>query len=257
MSMSHEDPVAEAAQIAYRVRVSKRARRLQVHITPHCEVEVVLPEGMSHSHVAPFVARHRAWIMRARARQMAALAPAALATGLPAHIHFAALDSHWEVSFHPADRQRLMVRPAATGGCLLLHSASEEGARSLLQRWLSRQAKAYLLPWLAAVAEETGFTYQRAIVRGQRSRWGSCSSRGTISLNRALLFLEPQLVRHLFIHELCHTVHMNHSARFWRLVARHSPRYRALEQALNRAVAQIPRWATVRNREQRGAAISP
>ncbi len=245
--MSDQSLAPESEVIDYRVRVSKRARRLQLHITPHCEVEVVLPQGMSHSHVAPFVAHHREWIRRTRARQMAALAPAAAELGIPAAIHFAAVDEHWSVDHQALPDERLQVRPAQSGGCLLLRSASEAGARLLLQRWLTRQARHHLVPWLMTVACELGLGCRQVSVRGQRSRWGSCSSRGTISINRALLFMEPALVRHLFIHELCHTVHMNHSPRFWRLVEHHSPRCRELEQALNRAVATIPRWALARD----------
>jgi len=245
--MSDQSLAPESEAIAYRVRVSKRARRLQLHITPHCEVEVVLPQGMSHNHVAPFVARHREWIRRARARQMAVLAPAVVEPGVPRSIHFVAVGAHWSVDQQTSPSGRLQVRPAHNGGRLILRSASEADARQQLQRWLSRQASHHLVPWLMTVAEELGLGCRQVSVRAQRSRWGSCSSRGTISINRALLFLEPALVRHLFIHELCHTVHMNHSPCFWRLVERHFPRCRELEQALNRAVAAIPRWALARD----------
>ena len=65
----------------------------------------------------------------------------------------------------------------------------------------------------------------------QRTRWGSCSNSGTISLNAALLFLEPPLVRYLFIHELCHLIALNHSRRFWAAVARYEPDYRGARPA--------------------------
>ncbi len=157
------------------------------------------------------------------------------------------MGAHWFVDQQSAPRgERLLIQAADNGGRLILRGTSEASAQQLLQRWLSRQARQHLVPWLMTVADELALGCRQVTVRGQRSRWGSCSSRGTISINRALLFLEPALVRHLFIHELCHTVHMNHSPRFWRLVERHSPRYRELEQALNRAVAVIPRWALAR-----------
>jgi predicted metal-dependent hydrolase len=83
-----------------------------------------------------------------------------------------------------------------------------------LQHWLKREARRHLPDWLALVAEDTGHRYQRVSVRLQRSRWGSCSSRGTISLNAKLLML-PRMRRYVLVHELCHTLHMNHSPAFW------------------------------------------
>jgi predicted metal-dependent hydrolase len=58
-----------------------------------------------------------------------------------------------------------------------------------------------------------------------RSRWGSCSTKGTIALSTALLFTSPEVFRYVVIHELAHVLHMNHSARFWAAVAKFEPRY--------------------------------
>jgi predicted metal-dependent hydrolase len=79
-------------------------------------------------------------------------------------------------------------------------------------------------------------------VRLQRTRWGSCSNSGTVSLNAALLFLEPPLVRYLFVHELCHLIALNHSRRFWSAVARYEPDHEALDRRLTAAWSEIPLW---------------
>ena len=71
---------------------------------------------------------------------------------------------------------------------------------------------------------------------------GDHSSRGTISLNYCLLFLDPALLRYLMIHELSHARHMNHSRRFWREVGRFEPDYRNLDRALGEAWHEIPAW---------------
>ena len=77
-------------------------------------------------------------------------------------------------------------------------------------------------------------------MRAQRSRWGSCSRQRAISINQKLLFLPPALVRYVFIHELCHMVHFDHSPAFWRLVTQREPRGRALDEELGVAWRYVP-----------------
>ena len=96
--------------------------------------------------------------------------------------------------------------------------------------------------WLADVAAECGFRYERLQVRLQRNRWGSCSVRGTISLNACLAFQRPEIVRYLLIHELAHTHHMNHAARFRDCVAQHCPQWRTLDRELLEGWHRVPRW---------------
>ncbi len=98
------------------------------------------------------------------------------------------------------------------------------------------------MPSLERCSSETGLNYARVQVRGQRTRWGSYSSTGTLSINYCLMFLDPELVKYLFVHELCHSRHMNHSARYWRLVERYMPGCRQLDRALSEAWKDVPGW---------------
>lgn len=80
-------------------------------------------------------------------------------------------------------------------------------------------------------------------VENQRTRWASCSAAKNLTLNTKLLFLSPEIVRYVLIHELCHTVYMDHSQEFWQLVASHEPGYRHLDLALREAWKTVPQWA--------------
>jgi predicted metal-dependent hydrolase len=114
-----------------------------------------------------------------------------------------------------------------------------------LRRWLIALAYRELGVGLQRLAGELQMNYERVQIRRQRTRWGSCSMAGTISLNVCLLFLDAPIVRYLFVHELCHTRHMNHSSRFWSLVASHEPDYRRLDRELSKGWQHVPGWMFV------------
>lgn len=73
----------------------------------------------------------------------------------------------------------------------------------------------------------TGGSFTSITIRDQKTRWGSCSSRGTLSFNYRLVFAPPAVLDYVAVHELCHLTHMNHSKEFWNLVGSVMPDYRA------------------------------
>jgi predicted metal-dependent hydrolase len=219
----------------WRVRESSRARRMSVRVWRDGAVEVVVPRRTRAEEVASFVGRHRQWIERQRQRST----PRPEEPFPPQRVEFAATGESWCCA---ASSRRGVVVTAA--GELVLPAAVEPvRLRALLQRWLATRALVVLEPGLARLASEMGVGYSRLQIRRQRTRWGSCSTRGTISLNSCLLFQRPEVVRYLMVHELAHVEHMNHSARFWRHVARFEPGWRELDRELVQGWQRVPRWA--------------
>ena len=126
--------------------------------------------------------------------------------------------------------------------CRAIESWPATGVPANPSAWLMRAAQARLAPRVAALAASAGVNYSQVSIRRQRSRWGSCSARGTISLNCCLLFQRPEVVDYLIIHELMNVKHMNHSARFWQAVERHCADWRALDRELVQGWRHVPRW---------------
>jgi len=106
--------------------------------------------------------------------------------------------------------------------------------RPLIERWYRRRAKQRLPELLMALAREQGVQVRRVTVRDQRSRWGACSSKGAITLNWRLICVPAFVREYVLLHELMHRRELNHSRRFWRLVAACCPRHREAREWLKR-----------------------
>lgn len=222
------------------VRVSRRARRLSVRVYPGGRVEVVVPPGASPVTVQKFIGTHRQWIHRRVADLSTAMA---VDDSRPASIKLPAIGRHFAVEYEHSAEPTARVRTAGENVLVVSGPLHDDRAiAAALRSWLADVAHEQLGNELAKVAAESDFRYGRAQIRRQRTRWGSCSASGTISLNVCLLFMRPQVVRYLLIHELCHTRHMNHSAKFWALVASFEPDYRALDRELLRGWQSVPGW---------------
>ncbi|MGH8279310.1 MAG: M48 family metallopeptidase [Gammaproteobacteria bacterium] len=224
----------------YRWRRSVRARQLQVRITPWQGIEVVIPTHTSKQRVRAFLAKQRQWIRNTWAEMHAQIAEPD--RSLPVELNLRAVGEHWPVRYrrHPGGHARVTsARHALT---VWQSDADEDEARRVLHHWLARHARRRLGSQAAMLAAELGFSYRRLQIRGQTSRWGSCSSRGTLSLNYKLLFLPPRLVRYLLIHELSHTRVLSHSARFWKVVERYEPNWREYDRELGEAWREVPAW---------------
>ncbi len=224
----------------WHVRISRKARRLSMRVSPGGRVEVVVPPGTGIPAVERFVATHRDWAER-RLRELAVDAPRAV-DRCPADVELELLAKRWTVQY--VRSSRLSVTDSG-GGVLRVrtpHGTDAQVGRALL-RWLAREAESHLRERLDAVSAETGLDYGRMILRRQRTRWGSCSSAGTVSLNVCLAFQRPEVVRYLMVHELCHRRHMNHSAAFWKLVGSFEPHWRPLDKELLKGWKNVPAWA--------------
>ena len=228
----------------FSVRESGRAKRLSIKVFPRGRVEVVVPKRTRPADVRDFVEAHRDWIKNARARFAAEHPPEPFA--LPSSVKLPGIERTFCVRYERDDGSKT-VRYRVSGNTLILAGATRDESKCVaaLKRWLTALAKKEYLPRLRALSALTTNAFRKMHVRGQKTCWGSHSSTGTISLNYCLMFLDPQHLRYVMIHELCHARHMNHSQRFWRLVSSFEPNFRRLDKDLNSSWKRIPTWVGI------------
>jgi predicted metal-dependent hydrolase len=218
-------------------------------MSPHEGLIVVVPEGFDIARVPRLVEDRSGWIRKVQA-SFDTLRPVACMTDdgdFPSAAVFAGIGETWNVRYHHGSEGRVSAR-AVDGNTLLLSGAVRDSrlCGKALVGWLRTRSSLKLVPQLLHLADLHGFRISKVTLRKQRSRWGSCSSRGAISLNTKLAFLPPELVRYIMIHELCHTRHMNHSRKFWSLVGTLDSCCEVHDREMNDAWRFVPGWAESR-----------
>ncbi len=102
----------------------------------------------------------------------------------------------------------------------------------LLTIFFKSTCEAYVLPRTSQLAKTMRVTYKTIGFKEQKTRWGSCSSRGTLSFNWRLVHFDPKVIDYVITHELAHLTHPNHSRAFWRLVAQYHPNFASAKKTL-------------------------
>jgi predicted metal-dependent hydrolase len=220
-------PVAESLQLGTRtvpllVLRNPRARRYLLRLQPDGCARLTIPRGGSQSEARSFLDRNRAWLAQQVERHHSQpRLPAAWHLGTEIFLRGELIRIEaGETGRVRLGAENLFVADAAAD----LRPAIERHLRGLAVRELPVRVRELAAPHQLPV--------QRVTVRNQRSRWGSCSRHGTISLNWRLVQV-PALVRdYIIFHELAHLRHLNHSDRFWAEVGRLCPQYPLAEKWL-------------------------
>jgi predicted metal-dependent hydrolase len=199
--------------ISYRVRRSDRARRVRVRIDAAEGVEVVLPRRAPEREAAAAIRQLRPWIER-RIAELEQTRAAVAARGATVPYLGRTLRLAPETG-----RTRVHLRDDT----LLVPGGDH---RDALERWYRRRAHEEIAPRLDRATAQAGTAYAKLTIRGQRTRWASCSSTGGMSFNWRLLLAPEPVLDYVVWHEVCHLEVMDHSARFWALLASRWPAYR-------------------------------
>jgi predicted metal-dependent hydrolase len=230
--------VVSLAQIPYKIRRSDRARHARI-VVDASGVEVVVPRRMALRHVEPFVREKGPWIERTLRRYREAeraLPVPVLETG--GSVPYLGQELLLRVN---VERGRVRDHVGRRGDVLHVKvgERGEDAVRHALERWYRKRARIEVAARLDAATRRAGTSYTRLTIRGQRTRWASCSSTGAMSFNWRLLLAPQPILDYVIEHEVAHLEVLDHSPRFWRLLASRCPDYKQHERWLKRNGAAL------------------
>ncbi len=226
------------------VRESPRARFVRLCLSMDGKLTVVIPVGFRRDMIPGLLQTKKGWFLKniSRIRQGQKIV-SQKKWERPRRFDFEALGERWDIAYEEGtDRGCCLLEEQGQIRLRIGSAATEGDAALLLRKWLAERSRGFLEKRLATLSFRQEMPYNRLSVRFQKTRWGSCSSKKNINLNAKLAFLPQDLVDYVLCHELCHTVHLDHSAAFWGLLEQHLPGYRARKNAMKTAGNRIPAW---------------
>lgn len=226
---------------AYTIKMHARAKRVKLKISSRKGLEFIVPPRFNQRQIPALLEEHKTWIEK----QLQYYNDVKIKRDddLPTQVMLHAIQQNWHVQYMKTKLSsvKLYLRPnhelVMLGG-----TQNKLICKKLLLSWLRKQAQCHLIPWLNELSHLTKLPFNNVSIRSQQQRWGSCSSDHDINLNDQLLFLPSRLVSYVMIHELCHTIHLNHSRQFWELVAQFDVEYIKHKAELRDVKKYIPDW---------------
>jgi predicted metal-dependent hydrolase len=216
--------------IPYRWRVSSRASRYRVMVGSR-GVELVTPEGVGQAQAEKFLRLHGDWVLaqleRVEKLESKRRPPNAVMAVIPTGMTFLE-GKPVRLNFVKDPKLKTRSRVEELPGCLRISTPKDgrEGAEAALESFLKKRAAQMITGRVEIKAGELDLHPKQVSIRSQKTRWGSCSSKGSLSFNWRLVMVPPEVLDYVVIHELIHIGEHNHSKRFWEKVVAIDPAYK-------------------------------
>lgn len=226
----------EGQKISYQIVQSKRARRMRITVSSG-GVTVTLPYGLKVIEAERMIQQNAGWILEQLKRVSKKMAAGSrlpvdvvLLRGKPYKIEIIEETQRASRIHISEGREKLLARVPA---------GSKQSPRSLVEPWLKQQARKEIETVVNDQAARMNLRVNSISIRDQRTRWGSCSSKGNLSFNWRLVMAPPAVLEYVVIHELAHMRQPNHSPAFWNVVAQYAPNYQIQRQWLRKNAAAL------------------
>lgn len=210
--------------LTYTRTINPRARHLRLRVKSDGSLAVSGPKSVSEADVRAFVEHNTAWILRQRRKQQQKLITH---SDTAVFIFGKEYQIESQSDFH--------TPPVFTvGEQVFVHGTNTLAqTKKKLDTFLKHTAERYITPRTHQLASKMNVEFKKLSYREQKSRWGSCSSRKTLSFNWRLVHYPPEIIDYVIVHELAHLTHMNHSAQFWQRVSEFDEKFQQHRRWLN------------------------
>lgn len=227
----------DGREITYVIKTSPRARYVRLEIRPGSGLTVVVPTNCPISKARSFVKEKQAWVLEKLAKVAVNPTPRHK-DGLRSGEVLPYLGRKLKIAID--DTSEKYHRVTLDGQTLRIGMANQTASpRWLAEQWYRTQADTVIRGKVRerALAQQVG--YNRVTLRDQRTLWGSCSRKRNLSFNWRLMMAPEAVVDYVIVHELAHLREMNHSAKFWQIVAKHCPDWRIHRKWLRQHSAEL------------------
>ncbi len=223
----------------YTIKRSLRAKKMRLTLKPDGELILVLPKFVPEFVGKIFVQSNLSWIKNKRLK-LAPVISSYLNTEIKTGTSITLFDQFYysvRISSTPSIRGRfeqvgeelvLYLRPVAEKSLKIGDSFHREQVRIkyLIEKFYREQARAYLTERVDYWTNKMGLDYNVIRIKNTTSRWGSCSTKKNLNFNWRIIMAPKAVINYLVIHEVCHLKQMNHSSKFWALVAEYDPKFK-------------------------------
>lgn len=226
----------EKEPIPYNI-IRSRRKTLSIEISIYGDVTVRVPQRMKLTEIQKMVELKRKWISQKRTEMLAKNLKVEKFYEEGSKLYY--LGREYKLKIEKGLGKNSTVIPKEEEIILYLPEEYELGIKVILREWYYNQAAEAIKKSVERYATLCNVTYQRITIRDQKTRWGSCSTKGNLNFNFRLIMAPPEVLDYVVVHELCHRIHMNHSQLFWDEVGKVLPDYQSSKEWLKQHTRQL------------------
>lgn len=216
--------VLDSQVIFYTLRHSHKAKYVRLEVRPQTGLTVIVPKSYKAAQLPSLLMKKKRWIL-SKVEKYSRLELVSTQREVESGDILPYLGQEYQVVMRQnqfeednvsLERQNIVVRVKDAANRL----------NPILEQWYRCQAEVIIKKKASELSDMLGVTFNRLTIRGARTRWGSCSQKGTLNFNWRLAMAPEPVINYVVIHELAHLKEMNHTNKFWQLVAEHCPCWR-------------------------------
>lgn len=206
----------DGSEVDYEVKKYKNLKYLKLKMDRE-RLIVTVPYSYTYKDIESFILSKKEWVTNQVARQKTLNYQGLLYGGI-----------HYEYQVKYCDKDNVIVENNKIN-IYIKEKYGIDDIKSILQNWYMTEAEKAIIMTTNNYAKLMKVCFNRVVIKNQKTRWGSCSSKKNLNFNWKLIMAPNYVLEYIVVHELCHLIHMNHSAQFWREVTKYYPNYRKAE----------------------------